>query len=122
MGDRMSWAQVRNEIADALRVIEGVTPVNRRPDAPQIGHAWVNWAESNPLTQAAYDTRWQVFIVLPENPDAAIDATAALVDEVCAAIQTKVYGAAVTSIRPGKLDPSDNAPKVLRFDVRTPTT
>lgn len=118
----MSMQTTRTEITNAVGTVEGLFADERQPDTPVEGSAWVVWADSTPLTQGAFDTRWYVFVRLPDNSDAAVDAIHGLIDEVATAIQTKVYGAAVTNVRPGKLDASENSPKVLRFDVRTPTT
>lgn len=102
----------RQEIADALGVVDGLTPTPDPPSALLPGCAWPVWVRSEYATACLFETRWAVFVVLPAEPS-TIDVTDELVDAIGQALmkiagveslepvslQTETGGATVPAIR-----------------------
>lgn len=62
--------EVRPDIAEALSEVDGVTGYTRRPSAPRVGDAWPKWSGDTHVAPGAFETTWQIVVLLP-NDEAA---------------------------------------------------
>lgn len=60
----------RQEIADALSTVDGVSGAEFRPSVLTAGVAWANIG-SHDRAEGFFATTWNVFVILPQNEKAA---------------------------------------------------
>lgn len=72
----MSNAETRQEIADALSAVSGISGHTSKPSAPNEGDAWPQWRGSERAGGRAFTQNWVVLIVLPQTDDITADAYA----------------------------------------------
>lgn len=69
----MSNADVRQEIADAVSTISGLTGYARRPAAAREGDAWPQWRGAERADGQAVLQTWVVLILLPQSNESLAD-------------------------------------------------
>lgn len=97
----MTRAQTRQDIADALSEVAGISGHTSKPSALNEGDAWPQWRGSAAAGGRSFTETWAVLVVLPQSDDITADAYAdshaqALVD----ALRPVIY---VDSIDPATI-------------------
>jgi hypothetical protein len=111
----------RNELADALGTIDGVTAFSVPPPSIQPFMAWPRWTQTTPINDGSRERVWEVFVTVPGSGDAATVTIADELEEQVDAALWKVDNAAWTLVEPVLLNtgtPGDTVP-ALKFRVVT---
>lgn len=72
----MSNADTRQDIADAMSTVDGITGHASRPSALNTGDAWPQWRGADRAGGHAFTNTWNVLVVLPSADDVSADAFA----------------------------------------------
>ena len=109
----------RADIAATLGTVPGVTVSVTRPVTVQPGYAWPEWVSNRPQTTGCEicEVTWNVWLCLPGDPAAAIEAGDALAREVGAALNKL---GAVATYGPAQLAGDDtNTVPALRYEFHS---
>lgn len=69
----MSNAQTRQDIADALSEVAGISGHTSKPSTLSEGDAWPQWRGSVKAGGRSFTTTWAVLVVLPQSDDITAD-------------------------------------------------
>lgn len=111
----------RQDLADALGGVPGVTGLTLPPDVIQPGMAWPVWRSSTPITGTDYEVTYDVFLTLPAgSPGASIAEADDSWQPVAFAL---LHVGAVSLIEPVTMatDPAGAGLPAIRFTLTTLT-
>jgi hypothetical protein len=72
----MSNAQTRQDIADALSEVDGISGHTSKPAALNEGDAWPQWRGAEKAGGRVFTHTWAVLVVMPQTDDITADAYA----------------------------------------------
>ncbi len=88
----MSRAQTRQDIADALSEVAGISGHTSKPAALNEGDAWPQWLGSEKAGGRVFTETWAILIVLPQTDDITADGFAdAHADALADALRPVIY-------------------------------
>jgi hypothetical protein len=104
---------MRAATAAALSTVEGVNGFERRPATARAGSAWSTFGGGARAAGTAFMTTWNVFVVVPQDEDAAVEWFDARWEALFFALEDVGYVASVVPV----LLPVPNAGELKAYQI-----